>query len=93
MNLPPKITVEPNPAPEGGSVTVTGPPGSKVYVNVPGKPPATTVVLDDKGKARVDVPVGGGEEFEVSDCKFPDPSEVVVDVVGSVRQAAQKPPK
>ncbi|MCA8955093.1 MAG: hypothetical protein KDC87_03410 [Planctomycetes bacterium] len=77
------ISVEPNPAAEGGTVTVTGPPDSHVYVGHGGK--TTRVKLGRDGKAKVAVPGKGGQEFTVTDGNFPKPKSVVVEIVATGR--------
>lgn len=82
------ISVKPNPAPEGGTVTVEGPAGSDVYVGHKGT--ITKVTLDKDGKAKVAVPGKGGEEFTVTDGRFPKPKSVTVDIVSQIRSRAPR---
>ena len=76
------IKVSPNPATEGGSVTVTGKPNGEVYVGYKGK--ITRKKLDGKGKAVISVPGEGGEEFTVSDGGRP-PSNIIVEIVSTMK--------
>lgn len=76
------LTVKPNPAQEGGSVTIRGEPDAVVYVSVgPGK--SFEKKLDGNGKVTIKVPVKGGEEFTVGDGAYPKANEVVVTVVSN----------
>lgn len=83
------ITVKPNPAEEGGSVTVTGEPGEIVYVSA-GKGNSVEVKLDANGQATIKVPVKANDEFTVSDGKLPKSTDIVVCVVSSLTQTTRK---
>ena len=79
------LKVEPNPALEGGKVTITGPPGETVYVAIDGsseKP--REVVLDASGKGTAPVPVRGGRTFTVITGRVP-PQAVQVEVLSPGR--------
>ena len=76
------LEVKPNPAPEGGKVTITGPPGEKVYVAIDGSSARPReVTLDAEGKATTPVPVRGGRTFTVITGRVP-PEAVQVEVFG-----------
>lgn len=76
------IKVEPNPALEGGEVTIRGRKGETVFVNPPsGK--QFSVRLDGNGVAKIPVPGKAGQEFLVSDSKWPKTTEVVVPIINS----------
>ena len=60
------IDVSPNPATEGGSVTIRGEKNGEGYIYVPGQAGSTRVKLDKNGKATVKVPVKAGKEFILS---------------------------
>ena len=79
--IPGSISVKPNPAKEGSSVTVQGKPGQTVFVSAPGN--HSKVVLDAKGKATVRVPVDAGKQFTVGDGKWPGGEQVVVSVISN----------
>ncbi|MCA8958086.1 MAG: hypothetical protein KDC87_18565 [Planctomycetes bacterium] len=78
------ITVEPNPAQDGGKVTIRGKPNQEVYILVPGDKEARAVKLDKDGKSTLKVPVAGGKSFTVSDLNLPRADEVLVRVVSSL---------
>lgn len=76
------IKVSPNPATAGGTVTVTGEPNGEVFIGYKGE--ITRTKLDARGKAVVDVPGQGGEEFTVSDGGQP-PSNEIIDIASSTK--------
>ena len=76
------IKVAPNPAMEGGKVTIRGKKGATVFINPPsGK--QFSVKLDGNGIAKIPVPGKAGEEFLVSDSKWPETTEVAVPIINS----------
>ena len=76
------LKVDPNPATEGSEVIIRGKKGETVYVSPPsGK--QFSVKLDGNGRARIPVPGNGGQEFLVTDSKWPETTEVVVLIVSS----------
>ena len=77
------LTVTPNPAPEGGTVTVKGKPNTTVYVSAPGR--SFAVKLGKNGTAKFKVPVEAGKKFTVGDGALPKAQEVVVSVVSTSR--------
>ena len=79
------IEVRPNPAIEGGTITIHGRKGGAVYLLVSGQD-AIRLSLSANGEKTVAVPVLGEQEFVVSDLVFPFPSNVVVSVVFSSGQ-------
>ena len=74
--------VSSNTANPGGTVGVTGPANSTVYVYVPGSGKKNVPVkLDKDGKATVKVPAWAEDEFVITDLKFPRPVWIVIQVV------------
>lgn len=80
------IEVQPNPAPEGGTVTITFPGNGPWFVHVDGGHGWTQVTNVDPmtRKATIDVPGVGGGSFTISDLGSP-PTEAVVPVEGNRR--------
>lgn len=76
------IKVDPNPSMEGGEVTIRGRKGETVFINPPsGK--QFSVKLDGNGIAKIPVPGKAGEEFLVTDSKWPETTEVAVPIINS----------
>ena len=75
------FTVRPNPVPSGGTVEVSGKPGSVIYWRVDGRAGEgwNKVPLDGEGKGKIDVP-SGSQSITVSDLRIP-PQSVSVEVV------------
>ncbi|MCB9871323.1 MAG: hypothetical protein H6836_03295 [Planctomycetes bacterium] len=86
MHVPGGLKVEPNPVAEGGEVTIQGDANATVTILIPGKSDPISVKLDKEGQAKLKAPVGAGKEFTVTDLGFPNPNEVVVDVVSTSKE-------
>lgn len=68
-----EFKVNPNPAPEGGTVTITFPHGGPWYVHVDGGTGWTEITGIDPATntVTIDVPALGGGSFTVSDMEVP----------------------
>lgn len=78
-----EIVVDPNPATEGGTVTVTFPGPGPWYIRVNGSSSDWTEIAGiDPGTNSVtlDVPAQGGGAFSISDNRLPDSTNVSVPV-------------
>ncbi len=74
-----RIDADPNPAPEGGTVTITFPHGGPWYLHVDGGTGWVKIdgVDPGTGAVTIDVPVGGGGSFTVSDLRDPAVGESI----------------
>jgi hypothetical protein len=77
------IHVEPNPAQEGGTVTVTASGGGPWYVVNDRTGEINELEMNTEGTATIPVPVAGGETFTVTDFGAPIPNEALVPVTGN----------
>lgn len=78
-----EIVVDPNPAIEGGSVTVTFPGPGPWYVRVNGSDDEWTEIVGidpNTNTVALDVPARGGGAFSITDNRLPDGTNVSVPV-------------
>lgn len=77
------VTIEPNPALEGGLTTITVPQGEGPwYVSVDGSGELIEIHPDANGQAETRIPGRGGETFTVTDGKVP-PTEGNFDIAST----------
>lgn len=75
--------MEPDPAPAGGSVTITVTGAGPWFVVVDRTGEVREMEVDAQGAVTMPVPVPGGETFTVTDFGTPVPTEATVPVQGS----------
>jgi hypothetical protein len=66
-----EIVIEPNPAIEGGTVTITLPHGGPWYVSLDPSGQVTRIEPDDNNQVEIAAPGKGGQTFTVADLSDP----------------------
>lgn len=77
------IHVQPNPAPEGGSVTISVTGSGPWFVVDDRNGSIVELEINADGSVTIPVPVPGGETFTVTDLGTPTPTEAIVPVEGN----------